>query len=105
VLHSGATSSDIEVDSQPARGVYGPYDSYGPYDYGSNDYGSGYYGYGPPSEPPTAYPAPGYPVGGGAPDSSRKVIYVLPYRPGCDSETQKVPGRNGAEHAVRIVRC
>jgi hypothetical protein len=86
-------------------GWYGPYDSYGPYDYGSNDYGSSYYGYGPPSEPPPTYPAPGYPVGGGAPDSSQKVIYVLPYRPGCDSETQKVPGRNGAEHAVRIVRC
>jgi hypothetical protein len=85
-------------------GWYGSYD-YGPYDYGSNDYGGGYYGYGPTSESPPAYPVPGYPVGGDAPDTSQKVIYVLPYRPGCDSETQKVPGKNGGEHAVTIVRC
>jgi hypothetical protein len=78
---------------------------YGPYDYGSYDNGSGYDGYGPPYEPPPAYQGPGYPVGGGAPDTSQKVIYVLPYRPGCDSETQKVPGKNGGEHAVTIVRC
>jgi hypothetical protein len=85
-------------------GWYGPYD-YGPYDYGSYDNGSGYDGYGPPYERPPAYQGPGYPVGGGAPDTSQKVIYILPYRPGCDSETQKVPGKSGGEHAVTIVRC
>jgi hypothetical protein len=85
----------------------GWYGSYGPYDYGSYDYGNGYYGatnYGPPYEP-TAHQGPGYPVGGTAPDTAQKVIYVLPYRPGCDSETQKVPGKGGGEHSVTIVRC
>jgi hypothetical protein len=82
---------------------------YGPSDYGPYDYNGGYYGatnYVPPYEPPPpAYPGPGYPVGGGAPDTAQKVIYVLPYRPGCDSETQKVPGKDGREHSVTIVRC
>ena len=34
-----------------------------------------------------------------------RVHYVLPYRPGCDSQTQTLPGKDGEERSITIVRC
>jgi hypothetical protein len=58
----------------------------------------------PPPYPVAGYPAAGYPAAGSAPIVQR-VIYVVPYRPGCDSQTQNLPWRDGHEHSVTIVRC
>jgi hypothetical protein len=101
--HRGRFGNRAWGGRQWYNGWYGPYD-YGPYDYGDYSYYDGT-GYIPPYAPTPAYQGPGYPVGGSAPDTAQKIIYVLPYRPGCDSETQKVPGKGGGEHSVTIVRC
>jgi hypothetical protein len=56
----------------------------------------------PPPYPVAGYPATGYPA---AAPIVQRVIYVVPYRPGCDSQTQNLPWRDGREHSVTIVRC
>jgi hypothetical protein len=62
-------------------------------------------GRGAPRElPPSIYPTVHYPAASSAPVTQR-VIYVIPYRPGCDSQTQKLPWRDGGERSVTIVRC
>jgi hypothetical protein len=81
---------------------YRPYTPY--YDYtGQGGTQGGTY------EPPTttyprAYPVAGYSAGGVAHPAERP-IYVVPYRPGCDSESQRLPWRDGGERAITIVRC
>jgi len=85
--------------------------------WGSPGYGS-YYdptGYGPTGydptgsiapydTPPPAYPAGSYPPAAVAP-AHRAIMTVIPYRPGCDSQTQKLPWRDGGERSITIVRC
>jgi hypothetical protein len=59
----------------------------------------------PYSEPLPLTSDPRYnPFGGEAPvrDSA---VYIIPYRPGCDSQTERLPWRNGSERTIRIVRC
>jgi hypothetical protein len=56
----------------------------------------------PPPYPVAGYPAAPYPA---AAPIVQRVIYVVPYRPGCDSQTQNLPWRDGHEHSVTIVRC
>jgi hypothetical protein len=75
----------------PYGGSYDPYSSYDPY-------------YGGPYDSPPRYPASGYPIASTAPAAPRP-IYVIPYRPGCESQTQKLPWRHGEERAITIVRC
>jgi hypothetical protein len=79
-----------------------------PYDYG---YGDGYtgdnaaLGYGEPYAPaPSPYSGGPYPPATSTP-VSKQVIYVVPYRPGCETQTETLPWRNGSEHSIRIVRC
>jgi hypothetical protein len=71
-------------------------------------------GYGAPSELaapvyPTVYPTLGYsPMGSlgyPAAGSARTSVYVIPYRPGCNSQSQKLPWRDGGERSITIVRC
>ena len=51
-------------------------------------------------------PGPGFPaMGYRTPYSAPASVYVMPYRPGCDSQTQTLPGRGGEERSVTIVRC
>jgi hypothetical protein len=83
-------------------GDYSGYGNYYPY-YDSSGYGLStrpQYPYGQPPYPP----ASNYPAGGSAP-AAQNVIFVVPYRPGCDTETQMVPSTSGGERAIRIVRC
>lgn len=80
------------------------------YNYGSGCYDcySGYNGspgYGTPyAAPPSPYSGGPYPPATSMPDP-KQVIYVVPYRPGCETKTETLPWRNGSEHSVRIVRC
>jgi hypothetical protein len=91
-------------------GGSGDYSSYGDYSGYGNYYP--YYdssGYGLSTRPPYPYGQPyppnaNYPAADSAP-APQRVIFVVPYRPGCDSETQMVPSMSGGERAVRIVRC
>jgi hypothetical protein len=86
-----------------AGGWYDPYYGSGGYNGYTGDNGS--LGYGAPYDlPAPTYPESSYPTATNTP-VAKQVIYVLPYRPGCDTQTETVPGRNGIEHAVRIVRC
>jgi hypothetical protein len=39
------------------------------------------------------------------PTSSNSDRYVYVYRPGCNSETVKVPSEDGKEYSINIVRC
>jgi hypothetical protein len=81
-------------------GLFHGYGNYYPY-YDSSGYGRpSPYPYGQPPYPPAA----NYPAADSAPDAQR-VIFLVPYRPGCDSETQKVPSMSGGERGIRIVRC
>jgi hypothetical protein len=51
-------------------------------------------------------PGPGFPaMGYRTPYSAPTSVYVIPYRPGCDSQTQSLPWTGGEERAVTIVRC
>jgi hypothetical protein len=86
-------------------GLWSWYDGYYPYDgygtpYGASPYvpsdGLPYEG-APPPYPPPAPPVAAPPV--------IKVINIIPYRPGCDTEVEKVPWSNGSEKSIRIVRC
>jgi hypothetical protein len=49
-------------------------------------------------QPISSYPAPSAPV-------TERIIHVIPYRPGCDSETQRVPWKGGGERSITVVRC
>jgi hypothetical protein len=80
-------------------GDYSGYGNYYPY-YDSSGYGRPPYPYGQPPYPPAA----NYPAADRAP-AAQNVIFVVPYRPGCDTETQMVPSMSGGERAIRIVRC
>jgi hypothetical protein len=60
-------------------------------------------GQGAPYDAPAASPTAGYPTASSAP--AERFIYVSPYRPGCDSQTQKLPWRDGGERSITIVRC
>jgi hypothetical protein len=60
-------------------------------------------GQGAPYDAPAAYPTAGYPTASSAP--AQRFIHVIPYRPGCDSQTQKLPWRDGGERSITIVRC
>jgi hypothetical protein len=90
-------------------GFWGAGSWYDPY-YGSGDYNgytgdNGSLGYGAPYDlPPPTYPGSSYPVATSTP-VAKQVIYVVPYRPGCDTQTETVRGRNGIERSVRVVRC
>jgi len=72
--------------------------------YGAPSYDAG--GYGAPGEEATSdqpvssypYPAPSAPL-------TERIIHVIPYRPGCASETEKVPWRGGDERPITVVRC
>lgn len=54
--------------------------------------------------PAAGYPAPPY-LGTHSSTVAQRAIYVIPYRPGCDSQTQHLPWRDGSERSVTIVRC
>ncbi len=69
---------------------------YGDYYDTSGGYGAAYPPL-PPDYPPAAYPD-GLPV-------RERVIYVMPYRPGCTSQRQTVPSEHGGERTITIVRC
>jgi hypothetical protein len=64
---------------------------------------------GAPSELATdVYPRLGYsPMGsiGYPPTGPAPIPHVIPYRPGCYSQTQKLPWRDGPERSITIVRC
>jgi hypothetical protein len=67
-------------------------------------------GYGAPSElAAPVYPTLGYsPMGSlgyPAAGSARTSVYVIPFRPGCDSQSQKLLWRDGGERSITIVRC
>ena len=70
--------------------------------YGAPSYDTS--GYGAPGEEATSdqpisrYPAPSAPL-------TERIIHVIPYRPGCDSETQRVPWKGGGERSITVVRC
>ena len=81
----------------------GCYDCYSGYS-GSPGYGTPYATPSPYTSPPSAYSGGPYPPAISTPDP-KQVIYVLPYRPGCETKTETLPWRNGSEHSVRIVRC
>jgi hypothetical protein len=92
-------------------GPWGSWDGYPGYGSYSPDYSVPYDW--PAAEPPElvapVLPRLGYsPMGSlGYPpaDKAATSVYVIPYRPGCDSQTQNVPWRNGSERSVTIVRC
>jgi hypothetical protein len=77
------------------------------YPYGSSSYP--YYdtsGYGAPYEPPPShYPSAGYHGTANRAPFSQRPVYLVPYHPGCDSQTQVLPWRNDAERSITIVRC
>ena len=88
-------------------GDYYPYGSWGDY----YPYGNSYYpyydasGYGVPHEPPPSpYSAAGYGAARSVPVAQRPV-YLVPYHPGCESQTQMLPWRTGGERSITIVRC
>jgi hypothetical protein len=46
----------------------------------------------------TAYPAADAVV-------RERIIYVMPPRPGCSTQTYNVPGEDGGERSINVVRC
>jgi len=69
----------------------------------SGGYGSSYL---PPAAdyPSPDYPPAAYPAAYGTPARER-VIYVMPYRPGCTEQRQTVASERGGERTITIVRC
>jgi hypothetical protein len=60
--------------------------------------------YGAPVVGSPGYGAPGY--GGPAyPLPAPRIVDVIVYRPGCSSETETVPWRDGKPHTITMVRC
>jgi hypothetical protein len=78
---------------------YDGYDGYSP----SQIYGAPYSEppYLPSDGAPPIYPRPSQPVA--AP--TVQVINIIPYRPGCDTEVERLPWKAGTEKTIRIVRC
>jgi hypothetical protein len=61
-------------------------------------------GYVPPYQQPIyTYPTAAYP----SPDTivRERIIYVLPPRPSCSTQTYLVPAERGGERSINIVRC
>jgi hypothetical protein len=54
----------------------------------------------PPDSYPSAAPPPPY-----AGPVRERIIYVMPARPSCSTQTYKVPSENGGERSINIVRC
>ena len=77
------------------------------YPYGGSSYP--YYdtsGYGTPYEPPPSpYPSPGYYGTANSAPVAPRPVYLVPYHPGCDSQTQTLPWRTGDDRSITIVRC
>jgi len=71
--------------------------------------GGGYYGStadsapydAPPDSYPTAAPPPPYAAG----PVRERIIYVMPARPSCSTQTYTVPSENGGERSINVVRC
>ena len=82
-------------------GIWGDGPWYGP-SYDGN-------GYAAPAEGATSdQPISSYPGPSAAAPSApliERIIHVIPYRPGCASETQNVPWRGGGERSITVVRC
>jgi hypothetical protein len=78
-------------------------------------YGGGWYdtGYAPSNylmlhdQPAYAYPPGPYPAGFPAQPAAAPSapIAVIVYRPGCSTDIESAPGRDGYERSLRIVRC
>jgi hypothetical protein len=64
------------------------------------------YSYGAPPPDPAiySYPATASPAADGGPVRER-VIYVMPPRPGCSTQTYHVPAEKGGERSINVVRC
>src|SRR5262249_46549638 len=61
-------------------------------------------------DPATAYPVGGYPPAAYQPPAivprvTERIIYVVPVRPGCSTETYKVRSEAGGERSIDVVRC
>ena len=61
-------------------------------------------------DPTTAYPATAYPPAAYPPPPamapvSERIIYVVPPRPGCSTQTYHVRSEAGGERPVDVVRC
>jgi hypothetical protein len=79
----------------PAGAYYEPTGTVTPYEQVTYPYSAG-------SLPAASYPATNYP------DMRlimERILRVMTYRPGCNSQTETVPWRDGSDHAVTIVRC
>jgi hypothetical protein len=70
-------------------------------------YSGGYYdspSYVPPYQQPIyTYPTAAYP----APETivRERIIYVLPPRPSCSTQTYRVPAQDGGVRSINVVRC
>jgi hypothetical protein len=80
-------------------GLWPTYDYYPPESY-ETPYGASPYL--PSEQAPPIYPPPAQTV---AAAPAVQVINIIPYRPGCDTQIERLPWRNGTEKSVRIVRC
>lgn len=78
------------VGGWPADGYYEPSAAVAPDEQSAYPYSTG------------SLPAAGYPATG---PIQERVIQVITYRPGCNSQTETIPWRDGRDHAVTIVRC
>jgi hypothetical protein len=63
-------------------------------------------------DPATAYPASAYPPAAYPPDAYpptaaviERVIYVVPIRPSCSTQTYRVRSEKGGERSIDVVRC
>jgi hypothetical protein len=76
--------------------------------YGDDDYGP-YVPYQQPTypDPATAYPVSAYPPAAYPPIAAapERVIYVVPVRPGCSTQTYRVRSEKGGERSIDVVRC
>ena len=99
-LRGHARHARFHHRGRSSLGLWPWYDGYYPPD----DYGAPYGAtpYLPYDVEPPPYAPPPPPL---AAPPAIKVIQVIPYRPGCDTEVEKVPWTNGSERSIRIVRC
>jgi hypothetical protein len=75
-------------------------------------YGDGYGGYYEPTGDAVPYDAPpdSYPTAAPPPPPytgpvRERIIYVMPARPSCSTQTYKVPAESGGERSINVVRC
>jgi hypothetical protein len=94
------------------NGYWGSWDSYSGYPGYEPSYSVPYestYNTEPVQPPAPVWPRLGYsPMGSiGYPstDKAPTTVHVVPFRPGCDSQTETLPWRDGRERSIRIVRC